>query len=280
MESSIVKRTAAAIAAAAMTCTLGVIALTPQSALAAEQSPTPLTTQAASVDDSPLATQATKKVVYLRTKAGTTKYSYNSNGLITKIKGKYETWTFKYSGTKMTSAVKKTSSDTIRLSLKYDSKGRVKSIQSKGSSSYNTYTETFKYNSKGCVTKAVRKNTGLGTTDTYKYTYNSKGLVTKSTGPAGNTTIEYDKKGNPTGTSVVPPSGSYGMSRYIIYKNTYKNGRITKIVTSMNGTSGPLTTKISYASKKLDKKYAAAAKAQQRALLVATPNSVLPLSLS
>ena len=287
MVASISTRACAAIIAAAMACTLGFLGAAPQGAQAAEPAATPLTTQAASADDS-LATQAAKKTVYLRTKmkssSSTTKYSYNKKGLITKIAGNNDTWTFKYSGAKMVSATHKTkysaATNTVKFTLKYDSKNHVKKITSKGSNNTDNYIETFTYNSKGQVKKMVKKNTSSGTTDTYKYAYNSKGRVVKTTSPIGTTTIKYDGKGYPKSASVVPPAGYYGIHRHFGYSNSYNSkGLVSKIASTMNGYSGTLTTTFAYAKKKVAKNYASVAKAQQRALLTTTPNSILPTLL-
>ena len=168
------------IAAAAMlACVLGLLAFAPQGAYAAESSDMPLTTQATA-----------KKSMYVRTSAGDWKYSYK-NGLVTAIKGKNETWTFKYSGAKMVSATKKTkystTTTTAKLTLSYDAKGRVKKITNTGPNSTDNYTQVFSYNKKNQVTKMVKKNTSSNATETYKYKYNSKGLVVKSTSPIGTT---------------------------------------------------------------------------------------------
>ena len=279
MTLTISRKMLAAFAAVTLACTMGLAALAPQSAHAAQATATPLTTQAASADDS-LATQAAKKSVYVRKSTSYKKYTYNKYGLITRVTkvnpGQVDVnYKFKYKGTKLVKMwqLNGTSVDAV-YTIKYDSKNRVKSITVKSDgmpADYYNNTQVFTYNKKGLATKKVTHNATSGTKYTTKYAYNAKGQLTKITQPGSTETMKYDAYGSMTKWIT---KYSNRENRANTYKNTYKNGCLVKIEqTDESGYSRAYAAK--YKKMSIPKKYAAAVEKQQLALRQTIPGSVI-----
>ena len=279
MTTSIPEKTLAVLAAAVLACVFGMLAFTPLSAHAAQQDSTPLVAQAidlslaAQATDAPLAAQASaKKAVYLRKALNDTKYTYNKNGLVTKITGSNYHWDIKYKGTKIVKITHTldqyghTSPDII-WTFQYDSKNRTKKMTVVSTGMPNDFynnTETYFYNSKNRVTKKVTTYTSGSPKSTTKYSYNSAGLVKKIVSPTAIESLKYDSKGNKTSWSRKMKTGTSDYDRTYRYKNTYSNGRLVKVV--QNDGSGDYVQTIKYAKKSIAKKYVAVANAQQTAL--------------
>ena len=276
MTLSISKKLMAACAAALLACTMGLAALTPQSAHAAQATTTPLTTQAS---DAQLSTQAAKKSVYVRKSTSARKYAYNKYGLITRVTnvdpGQIDVnYKFKYKGTKLVKMwqLNGTSVDAV-YTIKYDSKNRVKSITVKsdgmGADYYNN-TQVFTYNKKGLATKKVTHNATSGTKYTTKYAYNAKGQLTKITQPGSTETMAYDANGSNTKWTRKLSTGK-SIEKY---KNTYKNG-LLRGVTRTNDDGYTYSNAIKYKQISIPKKYAAAVAKQQLALRQTIAGSVI-----
>ena len=268
MAKTVSRKALAMIMAALLTCTLGLLALTPQSAHAAQASNTPLTTQAAA-----------KESIYVRSSIGDKKYTYNKYGLVTKITDTNSQWKLTYKGTKLVKvvhALKSTATNTwrddIEYTIAYDSKNRAKSmtVVSEGMpvNLYNN-TETYTYNKKNQVTKKVTTYKDGTPKSTVKYSYNAKGLVSKIVSSISTEALKYDAKGNKISYSCKYAANTYRVDLLSTFKNTYKSGRLTK-VTQVDG-NYEFSKVIKYTKKSVPKKYAAAVKAQQTALRGFTP---------
>lgn len=275
MAKSITGRMLAVLAAALLACTMGLIALAPQSAHAAQLSDTPLTTQAAA-----------KKSVYVRASIGDTKYTYNKYGLLTKITDTNSQWKFKYSGTKLVKVAHLlkgydgTFRNDINWSVSYDSKNRVKklTVVSEGMPNdlYNN-TETYYYNSKNQATKRITAYKISGTKKTTKYSYNAKGLVNRIIMPEAKDTLKYDSRGNKIKWTRDYPAGSAFEDSTTNYTNTYKNGRLVKIATRRGNERFTYTQEIKYKKISIPKKYAAIVASQQKEMLQTVPGSMISL---
>ena len=193
----------------------------------------------------------------------TIKFKYNDNGLLKSYKGNdYHKGTFKYSGKKLKSADIQTG-DGAPCTYKYTWKD---SRITKAYDSTNYITTKFKYNKKDLITKITAtgdyststlfemaykfdskkriKSEAIGVTE-YKYKYNSKGCLTSFKTVSSNYTTEYK------------------------YKNTVKNGRITKIVRSLSSfPENKLTVTVKYKKIKVPSSYKTLVKKQQNQILM------------
>ena len=214
-----------------------------------------------------------KVQIYLVTKIGDEKISYNKSGLVTKRAGQYETKKYSYSKKRVKAYTTTTSYTRTKTKVSYDKKGRVAKLKSSGNSSYANYTVSYSYGSKNRVKKTVWKYASPGQNRTEKYTYGKKGRLTAKKSSAGMTILfGYDSKGNLTGFQA-----KSGPTRYVFNTYTYKNGRIAKRVQGMNGVGGRTSTNsFSYKKVSVPKKYVSLIKRQQR-VLVGNPDPALPL---
>ena len=190
-------------------------------------------------------------------------FKYNDNGLLKSYKGNaYDKGTFKYSGKKLKSADIQTgdgapttykytwkdgkitkaydSTNYITTKFKYNSKGQITKITATGDYSTSTLFEmTYKYDSKKRI-----KSEAIGVTE-YKYKYNSKGRLTSFKTVSSNYTTEYK------------------------YKNTVKNGRVTKIVRSLStAPDNKLTVTVKYKAIKVPSANKTLVKKQQNQILM------------
>ena len=227
-----------------------------------------------------LETQAEKTTVYVLTKFGDDLMRYNKNGLVTKrSKGFLGTWTYRYSGTKISSIkVSNNSGSTRSITLSYDKKGRLKVVDSNGAASYDAYKETYEYDAKGRVKNSKKVSTIDGTTTTAKYAYDSKGRLKKVvTSENELQEFSYDSRGNNSIAHFGPANGA-GFNRYFMFKYRYKNGHPIERSQTMNGAGGgkAYKDKLKYKRIRIPKKYVAQVKMQQRVLL-GNPNPAIIL---
>lgn len=217
--------------------------------------------------------KAKRVQMYLVSKIGDTKISYNKSGLVTKRAGKYETKKYSYSKKRVKAYTTTTSYARTKTKVSYDKRGRVAKLKSSGSSSYANYTVSYSYGTKNRVKKATWKYASPSSNRTVSYTYGKKGRLTASKSSDGMKTLYgYDSKGNLTGFQA-----KSGSTRYVFNTYTYKNGRIAKRVQETNGVGGwTIADSYSYKKVSVPKKYVSLIKKQQR-VLVGNPDSALPL---
>lgn len=207
---------------------------------------------------------AKTKVTVIDTYGGV-KYSYNSNGFLSKKTGtSYDmsttTTTYKYSGAKILSS-KSNGAYNPNIKATYKN-GRIAKVAYKWKG-IPLITDTYKYK-KGRVSQATRKNAG---NSLVKYAYNSKGRISKVTEyfkiskTKTSKYVEsytYDSKGHVTKVKQTES----GKTTTLKYKNTYKNGLLVQQQLVSWGGSEPVD--ITYKTISVPKKYAAKVKAQQK----------------
>lgn len=194
------------------------------------------------------------------------KYGYNKNGLFAKESTDGYSLKYTYKGKNIKKSVATYSGE--KATTTYTSKNGlvVKSVTKNGK---ETVTSTYSYKNKH-LSKEVQKYKG-GDSLTTKYEYNKKGLLSKKTmvWKAGKKTSKsvfkytYDKKGNPTKVKY-----DDGTSETI--KNTYKNGRLVKKVSTYKNEQGVTSWtsfEYSYSKKSVPASYASVVKAQQKGFL-------------
>ena len=190
----------------------------------------------------------------------TYRYSYNKNGVITKIITKHRgggksitTDRYYYTKGGIMEKCSSTFKDlldqngyTLRFRYLHDPKGRI--IET-GTDDDST---VFKYNKSSQCAKMK-----MTFAKAVKYSYNKKGLMTK----AGTTKLAYDKHH-------MLRSMKYSNGEKGTFKNIYKNGRLKKV----EGASGYTRSHYSYKYKKIRvaRKYKPFIKAQQRWILLNT----------
>jgi len=215
---------------------------------------------------------ASKKSVYVvksittKTAYGSIKttHSYNSKGLLTKRKGDDKTLQkYKYKGKKlMTFWADGGNGAPTNLSYKYKN-GKLKS----NTDTLNGISHKFKLNSKGKVKKMTTAWSSTSSSST-TYKYNGKGYLKSykySTWKNIAEKYSYDSKGN------VKKSTSYmndnpSQSTVTTYKNTYKSGRLVKVV-KKDEYGNKTTAKITYKKIKVPSSYKKLVKKQQKNIL-------------
>lgn len=225
----------------------------------------------------PVSLTASKARIKVVVKYGSNRYSYNSNGLVSRHSSDIKVSSFKYNGKKLKSFTEKSknSSTTTKANVVYDKSGRIDEVVYKGQSSSNSYTDYYYYNSKGLVSKIVCVGSVfLSGTDNYHY--NKKKQLTKIEGKGLTATYKYDKKGYCNGQSYGPTSG-YGFTRYFFMKNVFKNGLLIKVGSSTTGTGSSKYSysKVSYKTIRVPKSYLSKVKQQQKAIFNPNPKVIL-----
>lgn len=209
---------------------------------------------------------------------GTTKYSYNSNGLISKVVSGNDyypyTLNYKYSGAKIVSAK---GSDKSSIKAVYKG-GRISKVTYKYPEYGNlSLVENYTYK-KGRVSKLVAKK---GTAPHVLISYDKKGrpttvtqkfAITAKKSQTYKTTYSYDSKGYVK--KVVDKVGSQKTTT--TYKNTYTGSTRTACKVYQGG---QLLQSITYTYKTImvPKKYASKVQAQQKAIFYSYGKDENPL---
>ena len=189
------------------------------------------------------------------------KYTYKSTGLLAKrTYGKKTLDKFTYVGKRMKTHWKDGGEGTpSNYKYTYKSGKLVKSYDS-----VNRSTIKFALNKSRKVRKIRNRSQGGSTSYTTSYSYDSKGrLSSYKYGTWSNTTARYsyDSKGNIAKATEFWNDNPYDM-HVTTYKNTYKNGRLVKVVkTDANGTKTTVT--ITYKKVKVPASYKTVVKKQQ-----------------
>ncbi|MGH3602071.1 MAG: RHS repeat-associated core domain-containing protein [Pseudonocardiaceae bacterium] len=136
--------------------------------------------------------------------------SYNSDGTVaTSTDPDSNQTTYSYTNHNLTTVTPPAGSGLNPIHLSYDSADRVTEISSiSGSTGHEV---EYSYNDFDQIIQAVYKNAAGTTVATFSYSYDNDGHLISRTGPAGQTTYNYDGLGRPT--SVSYPGGgsvSYG----------------------------------------------------------------------
>lgn len=227
MEKNIAKPKTLALAFAAFAiATFAAMAIAlPQSAWAA-----PASDQLAA-GNAKLSDQAGSKTMWVLTGVkddyGSTSFTYNAKGLLTKEKSKYQTSTYAYDKkNRLKSSTSKSNGfKATKITYTLNKKGWVVKSKSAGSSTAIKY----QYNKNGKFLKMVLPyKTGKSQT----ITYDKKGNIAKMTSSAAKVTFKYDAKGNATKQTY-----SYSNKKNVTtFKNTYdKNGLLVKSVHKSSG---------------------------------------------
>lgn len=187
-------------------------------------------------------------------------YTYNKNGLITKIDEGGSAVTYKYDSKKRIKKCDYTGAPgTIRhstVTYSYDKKGRIYKLNSEGSHLSNTYCFTYSYDKNNKVVKVIEDFSGHGADS--KYSYNKSKQIIKKTSGNSIYNYAYDKRGN-----LKSVKNTYSSTEYTNKYN--KNKCLIKRTTSTGNTKKVCTFK--YKKIKVDKKYVKQIKEQQWALL-------------
>ena len=211
------------------------------------------------------------------------KYSYDKNGMLTKLAGDNITGKYTYTGTKVKKYVEDQGSNRRTVALSYDKKGRVSKQSEKHQMSYGSYAYVYayKYDSKNRV-KSSTKKWEDGTSTSSKYAYDGKNRIKKVAIKEGTNDVavklNYNKNGDLTEYYY---DSRLGYDQYYNYKYAYKNGDASKcsIETYRHGS---YTKTFAYKTISVPKSMAAKVKHQQWELVntLAITTNQYPAALS
>ena len=221
-------------------------------------------------------------------------YKYNKKGLLVKdVENISNKPTYKYKYNKKNQIVRITYKYGKKWgyvdTYAYNSSGQLKSCTSRGTgtSRSESYYETFVCNKAGLPVKGIVKDKRAVTT--FNYSYNKKGRVVSQyihyVDPDAEQdftayfTYKYDKKGNLKSTTAKDPDNLTGRGADR-YKNTYKKGRLVKVVMKTKYPNASKWEKYqptvyTYKKIKVSKKMIPQIKKQQWALLNNNLNAAL-----
>ena len=188
----------------------------------------------------------------------TVNFKYTTKGLLKSFKGDdYYYGTYKYDGKKLKSAEIQRG-DGVPEKVKYTWKNG-KLTKSRDSNNY--ITTKFKYDKKGRIKKLTAYN-DYSSNPTYEmtYTYNKKGHISKEN--IGNSTYKYvyNKKGR-----LIRFEESYSKYKF---KNTVKNGRVTKVLKYIANSDYTVEVKIKYKKISVPSNYLKLVKKQRTCILM------------